>query len=307
MSVYSNNLPGANETSQPCPGVALILTARVADLGGFTVRRLLPSHHQHMVGPWIFFDHFGPAHLSPPKGMDVRPHPHVNMATVTYLYEGAVLHQDNTGAVQTILPGAINLMLAGSGIVHSERTPKTLRDKGFDIHGLQLWLALPEDREEDDPAFYHYAADHIPQFTQGAVTGKVLMGSAYGVTSPVELFSPTLYLEARVPKEESLEIPLTKKLALYVVSGSVVCGTSHVEEGMMAILKTDSQVNVRATVDAKIVFIGGDPLGHRYIWWNFVSSKMDRIHQAAEDWERGRFALIPNDHEELIPLPERRP
>ncbi len=307
MSIFNDHPEKAEEKINPCPGVQRLLTARLTDLGGFGVRRLLPSPHQHMIGPWIFFDHFGPTAMPPHKGVDIRPHPHLNMATVTYIIEGGMLHQDSTGAVQTILPGAVNVMFAGKGIVHSERTPTNLRETGHTIQGLQLWLALPEEIEEDDPAFYHYGAEEVPTFSQGNVKGRVLMGQAYGIESPVKTFSQTLYVEATLPKGEVLKTPSgVSEAGIYVVSGAVSSGDTIITEGMMAVSNHTEGIVLTALEDAQIAIIGGEPLGLRYIWWNFVSSDMNRINQGAIDWEEGKFPIIPTDHDDYIPLPEHK-
>jgi hypothetical protein len=256
-----------------------------------------------MVGPWIFFDHMGPAEFSPGEGVDVRPHPHVNLATVTYLFAGEMLHRDSVGSYQVIRPGDINLMVAGSGIAHSERETPETHNSEHRAHGLQLWLALPEADEETEPAFHHYGSEDIPRVEVDGVPVRVMMGSAFGVTSPVRTFAETLYLEATLAAGQSLELPDVAERAVYVVSGSLKAADSDVPEHGMAIFSPGAGITVTAASDARIAVVGGEPLGHRYIEWNFVSSRKERIEQAKSDWQAGRFPEIPDDHDEYIPLP----
>lgn len=308
MSIYVDKPKSAHEINSPCKGVERILEARLSDLGSFTVKRLLPSHHQSMVGPWIFFDHFGPVDIAAGKTMDVRPHPHINMATVTHIFEGELMHRDSTGSVQLIKPGQVNVMFAGRGIVHSERTPEHLVPVAYRLHGLQLWLAMSEVIEQDEPCFYHFSEEDIPAFKIGDVEGRVMMGSAYGVTSGVKTFSPTLFFEATLPQGAELTLPGdVTEIGVYIVEGRLVSGEILLEEGMMAVSTHHDGIHVKATEPTRIVVIGGEPLGHRYIWWNFVSSRMERIKQAAYDWDERKFPEIPTDHVERIPLPEKKP
>ncbi len=308
MTIYVDHPKTAEEIDKPCKGIQRILEARISDLGTFTVRRVLPSQHQHMVGPWIFFDHFGPIDFPPYEGMDIRPHPHINMATVTYLFEGELTHRDSTGATQVIKPGAVNVMFAGKGIVHSERTPDHLKATGYTAHGLQLWLAMPEEIEQDEPDFFHFTAEEVRPFTTGAVTGRLMMGEAYGVRSAVKTFSPTLYFEASLPKGADLTLPThVSEIGLYVINGRLQDGETLIDPGMMAVSTNHDGIKVVALEDTHIIVIGGEPLGHRYIWWNFVSSSADRIKQAAYDWDARLFPEIPTDHDERIPLPEKKP
>lgn len=306
MSIFSDPTGPEQEINHPCRGIERILEARFADLGDFMVRRLLPSSHQQMIGPWIFFDHFGPHAFEAHKGIDIRPHPHINMATVTYLFEGHLLHQDSTAIVQTIEPGALNLMFAGAGIVHSERTPEKIRDHAHRIHGLQLWLAVPEAIEEDPPQFYHYEAKALPYFEVGAIKGRVMIGEAYGVYSPVKVFSPTLYFEARIPGGQSLDLPKApKEIGIYLIEGSLTSQQIQITPNSMAISTSHDGITIQALEDTHIVVIGGEPLGKRAIWWNFVSSNPQRITQAADDWQNNRFPQIADDNKEYIPLPEK--
>ena len=289
-------------------GTALekIIRPKEHDLGGFTVRRALPIAGQHMVGPWIFFDHMGPARFPPGQGIDVRPHPHINLATVTYLFDGEMLHRDSLGNEIVIRPGEVNLMVAGCGIVHSERQREAAK-AGNDnrLEGLQLWLALPEDDEEMEPQFHHYAAGELPQVYVGPVAVRVLIGAAYGVRSPVRTFADTLYLETELRAGQSLALPDgAEQRAIYVVRGELSAQGSEIEALSMAVLSPESDITVTATQDTRLVVIGGQRLPSRHIWWNFVSSRQERIEQAKRDWVSGAFPKIPGDAEEFIPLPE---
>jgi len=257
-----------------------------------------------MVGPWIFFDHMGPAQFGPGEGINVRPHPHIGIATVTYLFEGEMLHRDSLGSVQVIRPGDINLMIAGRGIVHSERErPEALQQPRCQ-HGLQLWLALPESHEEAEPEFHHYADADIPAVTVNGVRVKVMMGSAYGCTSPVRTFAATLYVEAQLRQGQRLELPHADERAVYVAQGTLQARDAEIPARSMALLTDEKGVVVEAREDSRIAIIGGEHLGHRHIDWNFVSSRKERIEQARLDWKAGRFDKVPGDEEEFIPLPD---
>jgi redox-sensitive bicupin YhaK (pirin superfamily) len=300
-----------DRTAQHAPGSGLgeevverVLKPHEKDLGEFSVRRLLPAAKRTMVGPWIFFDHMGPADFPPGQGIKVRPHPHINLATVTYLFEGEILHRDSLGSLQPIVPGDINLMVAGRGIVHSERERPEVTATAHRLHGLQLWLALPEGDEEIEPAFHHYPGADIPTRTIDGVPVRVLMGTAYGVTSPVRTFAETLYVEAHLKKGQRLALPEAPERALYVASGGLELGSMTLPEHSMVILSPVSGVVVAADTDSRIALIGGEPLGERFIDWNFVSSRKERIDQAKADWRAGRYPLVPGDEEEFIPLPD---
>ncbi|MBW8733358.1 MAG: pirin family protein [Asticcacaulis sp.] len=285
--------------------VALIIPAREKDLGGFFVRRVLPFAKHRMVGPWIFFDHMGPATFAPGHGVDVRPHPHINLATVTYLFEGNILHRDSLGSNCTISPGDINLMVAGHGIVHSEREDPEALKQPRTLDGLQLWLALPEADEEMDPAFFHYDASAIPAFDDGQVSIRVMMGQAFGLTSPVKTYARTLYLEARLKAGAQFQVPMgVEERAIYVCDGELDIDGLVVAARTMAVLTPGAFVQVHATTRAHFVVIGGEPLTERHIYWNFVSSRVERIEQAKADWKEGRFPKVPGDDLEFIPLPE---
>ena len=273
------------------------------ELGGFTVRRSLPTRGTRRIGPWVFFDHMGPADFAAGAGVNVLPHPHVNMATVTYLLHGEMLHQDSIGSVQSIRPGDLNLMVAGSGIVHSERQSAAVKSQPHSIHGFQLWLALPVEDEETDPAFYHYTAEQIPSCSINGVNVRVLMGTAYGVTSPVKTFSRTLYIEALLKAGQSLALPHAAMRALYVVSGEISINDLKVAQHKLAVLSEEPSITVTAEQDSQVVLIGGDDIGHRYMDWNFVSSRIERVKQARQQWIDQQFAKIPSDQKEYIPYP----
>jgi len=274
--------------------------------GGFTVRRLLPAASRQAVGPFLFFDHFGPVQAGPEDNHDVRPHPHIGLATVTYLFEGAMQHSDSTGAVQRIEPGAINWMTAGRGIVHAERTPADLRGAVRRIHGLQLWAALPAADEEIEPAFAHTPAKALPVLEVGGASVRVLIGSAFGVTSPVAVRSPMLYLDMALAAGDALPLPLATERAIYAVQGDVQLDGQAVPPFSLVVLAPGDEPMLSAEGDARVVLIGGDPLGHRHLWWNFVASRKERLAQAAADWAAQRMGIVPGETE-FIPLPERHP
>ncbi len=287
--------------------IAHLLKGHEKDLGGgFVVRRYLPAAAKQAVGPFIFFDHFGPVDVPLDADHDVRPHPHIGLATVTYLYEGAMEHRDSLGSLQRIEPGAINWMTAGRGIVHSERTPKDLVGVPHRTHGLQLWAALPKAHEEDEPSFSHTPAAAIPELEVDGARVRVLIGSAFGHTSPVKTFSQTLYLDVSLKAGQQLALTgLPAEAAVYPVSGSVDIDGAPVPQNTMALLDTAASQRVTANTDAQFVIIGGEALdGHRYLFWNFVSSSKERLVQAADDWEAQRFAKVPGETE-FIPLPKR--
>ncbi len=291
----------------------LVLKPHDKDLGGgFIVRRLLPSLQRQAVGPFLFFDHFGPVQVNPGRHHDVRPHPHIGLATVTYLFEGAMLHRDSTGVVQRIEPGAINWMTAGRGIVHSERTPDDLLGRAWVSHGLQLWAALPADDEEIEPAFSHTGAAAIPQLRAPGVVLRVLIGTAFGLRSPVPTRSPTLYLDLALDAGASIELPaaLARERAVYAVDAEVDIDGRAAAPQTLAVLDDGADVRVEAPrAAARVMLVGGEPLGHRFMWWNFVASRKERIVQAADEWAAQPNAAFPrvSGDDEFIPLPERRP
>ena len=293
-------------------GIDDLLQGHTKDLGGgFVVRRVLPAAKRRSVGPFIFFDHFGPATEQPGDNHDVRPHPHIGLATVTYLFEGAMMHRDSLGVVQQIEPGAINWMTAGRGIVHSERKPESLAGSTYVNHGLQLWAALPREFEEAEPSFAHTPAGDIPELVVDGASVRVLIGEAFGRQSPVRTFAPTLYLDIRLPAGVTLALPaICDEMAVYAVQGDLSIDGAAQPARTMALLTPAAAANITAAGGgdgaARLVVIGGAPLdGPRHMWWNFVSSRKERIVQAADDWEAGRFDRVPGETE-FIPLPERR-
>jgi redox-sensitive bicupin YhaK (pirin superfamily) len=287
--------------------IANLLKGHEKDLGGgFMVRRYLPAAIKQAVGPFIFFDHFGPVDVKPEDNHDVRPHPHIGLATVTYLFEGAMDHRDSIGSVQRIEPGAINWMTAGSGIVHSERTPKDLVGVPHRTHGLQLWAALPKAHEEDEPSFTHTPSSAIPELEVDGAKVRVLIGSAFGHTSPVHTYMQTLYLDITLRAGQELALAgLPQEAALYPIRGEVEIDGRELPLHTMALLDTATAQRVKANSAAQFVVIGGEPLdGHRFMMWNFVSSSKERLQQAAEDWDAQRFAHVPGETE-WIPLPKK--
>ncbi|MDB5698529.1 MAG: pirin family protein [Alphaproteobacteria bacterium] len=276
------------------------------DLGGFKVHRTLPHRDRTTIGPFIFFDQMGPAHLPPGQGMDVRPHPHINLATVTYLFAGAIDHRDSLGTLARIEPGAVNLMTAGRGIVHSERSPPDLRRNGAELSGIQTWLALPRDKEEIEPGFEHVAEDDLPVVEEKGVRARVVMGSLWGATSPVTCHSETIYADLALEPRGSIAIdPDADERAVYLAEGDASLDGQVLEPHVLYVLRPGISAILRSASGAHVMVCGGAPLdGPRHVWWNFVSSSRDRIRQAREDWSAMRFPLVPNDALEHIPLPE---
>jgi redox-sensitive bicupin YhaK (pirin superfamily) len=305
MSLMTDFEPECRKHAQA--SIETEIEARQRDLGGgFTVRRLLPSAERRAVGPFVFFDHMGPVQMAPGSGLDVRPHPHINLTTVTYLFEGEILHRDSLGSEQPIRPRAVNWMTAGSGIVHSERSAAAERAAGPRLHGLQIWLGLPRAHEETAPSFRHHAAESIPALERRGARLRVVAGSAYGAASPVEVLSPLFYVDADLDRGAELALPGEyAERAAYVVAGSVACdGRTH-GPGTMLVFRTGSPACVAAEVPARVMLLGGAPLdGERHLWWNFVSSSRARIERAKDDWRNGRFPKVPGDEIEFIPLPE---
>jgi len=280
-----------------------VLKPRERYIDEFSVRRALPFVQQRAIGPWVFFDHFGPVDFKPGQGIDIRPHPHINLATVTYLFEGEIFHRDSLGNALSIHPGAVNLMVAGKGITHSERTRDELRETGYRLHGLQLWMALPEAYEETEPDFIHVAAGNIPSVKVGGVRLSVIMGRAFGVTSPVKTFSPTLYLEAEIEDGASFDVPDAQERGVYVVKGEALIDGESAPINAMAVLNPSAS-KITANGKTRLIVIGGANLGHRHMDWNFVSSRKDRIAQAKADWKAGRFDKVPGDEDAVFPVPE---
>jgi redox-sensitive bicupin YhaK (pirin superfamily) len=286
------------------PAIELEITGRPRDIGSFTVARVLPATAHRIVGPFVFFDHMVATTLAPGSAMDVRPHPHIGLSTVTYLFEGEIFHRDSLGSAQAIRPGAINWMTAGRGIVHSERSPDSVRASGGPIHGLQLWVAMPSAVEEIAPSFSHHPASTLPELDDRGVRARVLAGSAYGVTAPIPVTSPLFYVEATLAAGMRIEVPPEhEERAVYVITGEARCGAASVRASTMAVLRPRAATVLEATMPTHLVMIGGAPLdGPRWIFWNFVSSSKERIEQAASDWKDGRFPKVPGDELEFIPL-----
>lgn len=284
----------------------LVLEARPRDVGGFFVRRALPSAQRRLVGPFIFYDHLCRVEFAPGQGLDVRPHPHIALATVTYLFEGSFLHRDSLGYAQPIHPGDVNWMIAGRGIAHSERTPPELRASGGPLHGIQCWVALPREHEEIEPSFRHHPQSSIPRLSRPGVRLSIIAGSAYGETSPVQVLSPTLYVCAELEPGASLHVDEQHaERAAYVAAGAVRLGAAEYREGTLLVLPKGARVELGSAAGARVMLLGGAPLdGERHIYWNFVSSSRERLEQAKADWREGRFGKVVGDEHEFIPLPD---
>ncbi len=276
------------------------------DLGGFKVHRTLPSRPRTMVGPFIFFDQMGPAHLPAGTGMDVRPHPHINLSTVTYLFEGAIDHRDSLGTFATIAPGAVNLMTAGTGIVHSERSPANARPAGPSLSGIQTWLALPDGREEIAPAFEHVPADAMPVIEAGGATARVVMGTLWGQSSPVTAHAPTIYGDILLAPGGSIPIDAdADERAVYVALGEATLDGMPLAPQTLYVLRPGTAATLRSDRGGRVMLAGGDAFATpRHVWWNFVSSSRERINQAKEDWKARRFPIVPDDAADFIPIPE---
>jgi redox-sensitive bicupin YhaK (pirin superfamily) len=286
------------------------ITGKAHDLGdGFFVTRLLPQAARRSIGPFVFFDYFGPVDFAPGKGIDVRPHPHIGLATVTYLFDGSQMHRDTLGSVQEIRPGDVNWMTAGRGIAHSERTGPETRAAGHRMHGIQSWVGLPRADEEAPPAFHHFAAKDLPQHDDKGVRLRLIAGEAFGLKSPVKVFSPIFYADAQFAAGGALAYAAGhQERAFLVIEGEVQTSETqtHVAGAMLA-LEPGEEVTLYADAPARVMLLGGAPLdGPRHIWWNFVSSSQDRIERAKREWQDGRFGLIPGDDKEFIPLPEKK-
>jgi redox-sensitive bicupin YhaK (pirin superfamily) len=282
-----------------------VIDARQRDLGGFVVRRVLPAGVRQMVGPFIFFDHMGPTRFAPGIGIDVRPHPHIALATVTYLFSGSLEHRDSLGTVQEIRPGDVNWMSAGRGIAHSERTPQAARASGgHDVHGIQSWVALPDGHEDGEPTFVHYSASTLPTRAGDGIELTIIAGEAFGLRSPVVTLWPTLYVHSQIAHGATLEVPADHdERAVYVVEGDLTIGGITVTEGQLAVLEPGTNVTVRALRPARAMLLGGEHFPTpRFIWWNFVASSEERIERAKERWERRQFPEVPGETE-FIPLP----
>lgn len=307
-----------NPTLDPgCPddvgidAVETLIVPRARDLGGFEVRRALPAPERQMVGPFIFFDQAGPAEFLTGQGVDVRPHPHIGLGTVTYLYRGAFHHRDSTGADQIIEPGALNWMVAGKGVTHSERTPQAARQGPSSLFGIQTWIALPEDREDDAPSFEHHGASALPQITDTGITARLILGQAYDATAPATLHSEAFYLDVVLAAGARFPLPDNHEdRGLYITEGSVSVAGEKFDAGRMMVFRPGDRITVQAGAEgARLMALGGATMnGPRYIWWNFVASSREKIEAAkaewrAADWGHGLFDLPPEDRDEYIPLP----
>jgi redox-sensitive bicupin YhaK (pirin superfamily) len=284
--------------------VETVIEPRMRNIGDFVVRRLLPAAARRSVGPFVFLDHFGPVALPPGQGMDVRPHPHIGLATVTYLLEGEIIHRDSLGYVQPIRPGDVNWMTAGRGIVHSERSSPEERAKGPRLHGIQSWVALPQASEESEPRFAHHPGTSLPSFTLGQVRLRLIAGTGFGREAPVAVLAPTLYADVDMPAGSAIEIPAEhSERAIYVILGAVeIDGESH-GAGRLLVLAADAEPRLISKEGARLLLLGGAPLdGQRHLYWNFVSSQRERIDQAKSDWSEGRFPMVPGETD-YIPLP----
>ena len=282
-----------------------VIAPRPRDLGGFTVRRMLPAADCPMIGPFVFFDQVGPADLPPGQGIDVRPHPHIGLATVTYLFDGEIMHRDSLGSVQPIRPGELNWMTAGRGIVHSERTAPETRQRGSRLFGIQAWVALPEAFEETEPTFEHYSAEALPILDGPDRRLCVIAGELYGVRSPVKTHSALFYVDARLAAGATLSLPAEyPERAIHIAAGRIEVAGTAFEAGRMLAFRADAPITLRALDASRLLLLGGEPLdGPRHIWWNLVSSTPERIERAKADWQAGRFPAVPGETE-FIPLPD---
>jgi redox-sensitive bicupin YhaK (pirin superfamily) len=289
--------------------IEMVIEGRRRDLGGFEVGRVLPWAKRRMVGPFVFFDHMGPKQMAAnlPRSVDVRPHPHIGLSTITYLFAGEIVHRDSLGVHQVIRAGEVNWMTAGRGISHSERF-ETMREHGGLLHGIQAWIALPAEDEETAPAFVHHAADELPIERDGGVSRRVIAGKAFGKTSPVRTHSPIVYVHVEMEAGSSTGIPegYTERAA-FVAAGTIRVGQQSFAAGQMVVFTRDSTPQIVADTPATVMLLGGEPLGERHIWWNFVSSRLERIEQAKADWRARRIPLPVGDADEFIPLPEDPP
>lgn len=285
--------------------IDLTIPPREADIGGLHVRRILPYVKRRMVGPFIFLDHMGPAHFAAHQGIDVAPHPHIGLATVTYLFSGEIFHRDTLGSAQTITPGAVNWMTAGRGIAHSERTTPAEKSQPHDAHGLQSWVALPKEVEECAPEFFHHSADTLPEFDVKDANVRLIAGSLYGHTSPVKLYSPLFYAAVTLPEGGVMELPRDyAERSLYLLNGGLRIADARIAPATMPVFGNGETIKIEAEEASSFVILGGDPLPEpRYIDWNFVSSSKERLLQARDDWRHQRFGKIPGDDKDFVPLP----
>jgi redox-sensitive bicupin YhaK (pirin superfamily) len=306
MSFFPGNDPAAGDAFA-CDAIENLIVPRASDIGGFSVRRALPTRDRRLVGPFIFFDRMGPAILKAGEALDVKPHPHIGLSTVTYLFDGEIKHRDSLGTEVVVRPGDINLMTAGRGIVHSERTPENLRGHPLSMSGLQTWLALPDDKEEIAPDFSHTEREAMPLIDIAGATGRVVIGDFAGLRSPVKTFTDTLYADLSLTPGAKFPFPADhEERAIYILSGSLeVAGDVFAADQLLA-FRAGDDITLKGGVDGcHIMLFGGAALNsRRYIWWNFVSSSKERIEQAKEEWRTGRFDIVPGDEEEFVPLPK---
>lgn len=288
-----------------CDAIETIIVPRARDIGGFEVRRALPSAKKRMIGPFIFFDQMGPAEFLTDQGIDVRPHPHIGLSTVTYLFSGEIYHRDSLGTELPIAPGAVNWMTAGKGIVHSERTSEEKRKSGHSLFGIQTWVAMPEKYEEIDPDFEHRSAEALPVLRDGGVNTRIIVGGMYGQKSPVKTYSDMFYASSDMQADSVLPLDADyEERGIYIVSGEIDIAGDRFEGGQLLVFRPGDRITIRANKPSRIMLLGGEPMdGPRHIWWNFVSSSKERIEQAKEDWRQARFDTVPGDKEEFIPLP----
>jgi redox-sensitive bicupin YhaK (pirin superfamily) len=288
--------------------IEMVIPSQRRDLGGFEVGRVLPFAQKRMIGPFVFLDHIGPARFASGQGIDVRPHPHIGLSTVTYLFEGSIFHQDSLGYREAIMPGEVNWMTAGRGITHSERTDPALGQSGQAMHGMQAWVALPVENEEDEPAFFHHGPKDLPTYAQDGLSGTLIAGSAFGATAGVRTHSPMFYLHWEMQPGAKAALPTGhSERAAFVARGTVDADGRTFGDGELIVFAPGTDAVIQAKTAATVMLLGGEPLGHRYIWWNLVSHSLDRIEAAKADWKAGRFALPPQDNQEFIPLPDTPP
>ncbi|TIT22895.1 MAG: pirin family protein [Mesorhizobium sp.] len=305
MSFFPGNDPQMGDAFAS-DQIELMVIPNAKDIGGFQVRRALPTARRRLVGPFIFFDRMGPAVLRAGQALDVRPHPHIGLSTVTYLFDGKIRHRDSLGTEMVIQPGDVNLMTAGRGIVHSERTPEELRGAPMSVSGLQTWLALPDGKEEVAPVFENTAALRLPEIDAEGISGRIVIGAFSGLRSPVGTASDTLYADLRLAPGASVKIPAdAEERAIYTLEGEVSISGDHFPAERLLVFRPGDEIVVSSEGGAHFMLFGGASLGSkRYIWWNFVSSSKERIEQAKEEWKTGRFDIVPGDEQEFIPLPE---
>jgi redox-sensitive bicupin YhaK (pirin superfamily) len=306
MSWLPSNDPVLGD-ARSCDALELIIVPRTRDLGdGFEVRRALPHGKRQMVGPFIFFDHFGPVQFMSGKGMDVRPHPHIGLATVTYLFDGSIMHRDSEGNIQEIQPGAMNLMTAGRGIAHSERTPAAVRQQNAELFGIQSWIALPRAHEETAPTFQHFDAQVLPIVEDGGIRARIIAGSAFGKSAPVATLSDWLYAEVQLATGAQMPFDADhEERGIYIAAGAVDIAGEQFAAPNLLVFRPGDRITIKATQPTRLMLLGGAGMAEpRYIWWNFVSSSRERIEQAKQDWQEGRFKTVPGETE-FIPLPDK--